>query len=301
MPLNRPLYFDSPKAENAYHNAQEYLLGDNVLAAPIVTAGVGPGRVGTQTVWFPDGDWYNVFTGERFTGGQDRLVAADINEFPLYARGGVPLPMQPYQPRMATAPLTTLRVRCWPGADGKTGRSELYEDDGVTTAYRRGQSAVTPLSYVRRGGQVTVTVGATVGHYRGQPAQRSLVMELPDTAKAIGATLDGRPVADVYDAATFTNRVTVPARPIGKAATLVVQASPAAGMPCISGQPTAAHWGRNRLRTTAFQRRPSRKPCLLTWALAWCIKTKARICITARYMICFMRRSACLMVIRCKS
>jgi hypothetical protein len=227
VPLDRPLYFDNPREEKAYHNAQEYLLGDNILAAPIVAAGVGPGKVGTQTVWFPAGTWYNYFTGERYSGGNDVLVAADINEFPLYVRGGVPVPMQPYQPRMATAPLTTLRVRCYPGADGLTGRSTLYEDDGVTTAYERGLSTTTPLFYTRRGGTVTVTLGATRGHYAGQPAQRSLIIELPDTAKATRATLNGKVLPVAYDAAAFTNRIILPARPIGLAATVVVSAWPA--------------------------------------------------------------------------
>ena len=115
VPLDRPLYLDHPSDERAYHNAQEYFIGDNLLAAPIVTPGIGPGRVGTQTVWFPPGaSWYNSFTGEKYAGGTNALVAADINEFPLYVKGGVPIPMQPYTPRMATAPLTTLRVRCYP-------------------------------------------------------------------------------------------------------------------------------------------------------------------------------------------
>ncbi len=226
VPLDRPLYFDHPREEKAYHNAQEYLLGDDFLAAPVVTPGVGPDRVGRQAVWFPPGLWYDYFTGERFAGNTDALVSADIDEFPLYARGGVPIPMQPYTPRMTTTPLSTLRVRCWPGADGATGRATLYEDDGVTTGYERGQSATTALSYTRRGSAVTVTVGAVVGHYAGQPARRALVIELPDTVQAARAMLNGKPVAVAYDKETWTNTVTVPARPRGQAAVLVVRAAP---------------------------------------------------------------------------
>ena len=226
VPLDRPLYFDYPREEKAYHNAQEYLFGDDLLAAPIVTAGVGPGKVGSQTVWFPGGTWYNYFTGEEYKGNSESLVAADINEFPLYVRGGVPVPMQPYQARMGTAPLTTLRVRCYPGADGQTGKFTLYEDDGVTTAYERGQSAATPLSYMRRGGTVTVTVGVTKGHYAGQPARRALVVELPDMTQATKATLNGKPVRVAYNKGTWTNTVTASARSFDQAAVLVVWASP---------------------------------------------------------------------------
>ena len=227
VPLDRPLYLDYPTLEPAYHNPQEYLLGDNVLASPIAMPGVGPGRVGRQTVWFPPGVWYDHFTGEKHAGGTAALVSADINEFPLYVRGGVPVPMQPYAPRMATAPLTTLRVCCYPGAEGQTGRATLYEDDGVTMAYEKGQSATTPLSYSRKGNTVTVTVGATVGRYAGQPARRSVAVELPDTAAALKATVDGKPVAAAYDPLNFVSRITVPARPINRPTVVVVQAVPA--------------------------------------------------------------------------
>ena len=227
VPLDRPLYFDYPRDENAYHNGQEFLLGDHLLAAPIVSKGVGPGRVGTQTVWFPPrADWYNVFTGEKFSGGTNALVAADINEFPLYAKGGIPIPMQPYTPRMATTPLTTLRVRCYPGPDGVTGRSTLYEDDGVTTAYRRGQFAETPLAYTRRGSVITVTVGAVRGRYAGQPSRRSLVIELPGTGWGTTTALDGKPTVMAYDAATCTSRITVPARPVGQATIITLKEEP---------------------------------------------------------------------------
>lgn len=223
VPLDRPLYIECPREERAYHNAQEYFFGDALLAAPIAMPGVGPGRVGRQTVWFPPGTWYNSFTGEQFRGGDEALVSADINEFPLYVRGGVPVPMQPYQARMATAPLATLRVRCYPGEDGRTGRFTLYEDDGQTTAYRTGASATTPLAYARRGNAVTVTVRPTVGHFAGQVARRSVIIELPDTGQATRATLNGRPVAVAYDAATMVNRVALPARPITQATTVVLQ------------------------------------------------------------------------------
>ena len=228
VPLNRPLYLDHPSDERAYHNAQEYFIGDNLLAAPIVTPGVGPGRVGTQTVWFPPGvSWYNSFTGEKYAGGTNALVAADINEFPLYVKGGVPIPMQPYTPRMATAPLTTLRVRCFPGLDGVIGRSTLYEDDGVTTGYERGQFATTPLTYTRRGRQITVTVGAVQGHFRGQLGQRSLSIELPNTTRGTKAAVNGHAAACAYDAAALTNRIVVPAHSINQATAITLNAAPA--------------------------------------------------------------------------
>jgi len=225
VPLDRPAYIDLPNVEDAYHNGQEYLLGDNILVAPIASAGAGAGHVSYQTVWLPptaSGYWYNLFSGERAQQQTAIIAAADLNEFPIYARGGVPIPMQPYTPRMGTTQVHTLMLRAYPGADGQVGKSSLYEDDGISTAYLHGQSATTPLTYIRHGNIADLSVAATVGHYAGQPATRSYLFELPDVAKPLGLTLNGQKTAFNYDATSATVIVAVPARPTTTPLTLQV-------------------------------------------------------------------------------
>ena len=182
-PLNRPMYLLYPERDRAYKNPQQFYFGDSLLAAPVVAPGEGIGKVGTQVVWFPEGVWYNWFTGERFQGETEILAAADIDEFPLYARGGEPVPMQPYTERMTTTPLTELIVRAYPGEDGRTGAFTLYEDDGVTLAYQNGAYATTELTYTRNGGSVTMAAGPAKGEFEGQVAERKYVFELPCTQK----------------------------------------------------------------------------------------------------------------------
>jgi alpha-glucosidase (family GH31 glycosyl hydrolase) len=268
VPLDRPLYIDYPDTDAAYHNAQEYLFGDALLAAPVVTPGIGPGRVGHQTVWFPpSADWYNYFTGERYVGGADALVSADINEFPLFVRGGIPIPMQDYAPRMATTPLSTLRLRCYPGADGQEGTFTLYEDDGETTGYQHGASATTPLSYVRHGNTITVTVGAAQGHYAGQVTQRGIVLELPDTMRATMATVNGKPTTVTYEGGVkLTNTITVPAQSVTRTTTITVLAAPAG----TDGPDAAAFWRRLEgiLGNFSYTGRSDQKNVLAA-ALAW--------------------------------
>ncbi|BCM88636.1 oligosaccharide 4-alpha-D-glucosyltransferase [Abditibacteriota bacterium] len=228
VPLVRAMYFEYPEEEAAYHNGQEYLYGDNFLVAPIASPGVGPNRVAHQAVWFPPGnDWFNTFSGEKFAGGTQALVAADINEMPIFARGGALIPMQPYNARMTTAPLTTLRVRAFPGADGGTGRSSLYEDDGSSNAYKSGASAQTPLRYMRRGNRIEITVGATTGKFNGQLVQRAVQIELPATNRATSATLEGKSLPISYDETTATNTIKVPTRPTTKGFTVAIEVADA--------------------------------------------------------------------------
>lgn len=223
VPFLRPLYVDFPALEPAYHNGQEYLFGDNLLVSPIAEPGVGPNRVATQAVWFPPGDWYDFFTGERFTGPAEGIAADPIDAFPLYVRGGVPLPMQAYTPRPGTAPLANLVVRCYPGREGKTGSSVVYEDDGDTTGYERGERATTQLSYTRRGNEITVAVAPTQGSFKGQPSTRRYVVELPCTAKLTSCSLAN--AKTTYDEKTLTNRIELPESSIRTGWTLVVDAA----------------------------------------------------------------------------
>lgn len=220
--LNRPLYLDYPEHEPAYHNGQEFLFGDHLLAAPVTMPGTGPDKVGRQTVWFPPGDtWYDFFTGEKFEGGQTRIVSADINEFPLYARGGAPIVMQPYHERPGTAALETLRVRCYPGAGGEY---TLHEDDGRSDAYQDGKSASTKLRQTRNGDHVSIEISPTEGIYQGQPERRAYVIELPNTTRLTEVTMNGQPAAVEHGDALGMNRILIPATDIRTPITILATA-----------------------------------------------------------------------------
>lgn len=222
--LTRPMYFQWPSEEKAYASAQQYMLGDAVLVAPIVSPGTGPGKVGRQAVWFPQGEWYNYFTGERIvsdSSGTERLIAADINEFPVYVKGGVPIPMQPYTPRMGTAPLKTLVLRCYPGPSGSF---TLYEDDGKTVAYRNGQSATTKLTSSRSGNVTTLTVEPTAGTYAGQITERELILHLPGLGASTSVKVNGNAAKASYDSKTRQITVNAGTHPITQRVVVEVEA-----------------------------------------------------------------------------
>lgn len=223
MPLVRSTYIAHPEDDAAYRNPQQYLFGDHFLVAPVVTPGQGDGLVGRQSVYFPDGPWYNWFTGERFEGPQERLVCADLHEMPLYVRGGVPVPMRPFTQRMATAPLDTLIVRCFPGPDGGVGTFTLYEDDGLTRDYQQGRCVQTGLAYERRGDQVTVRVAPARGEFDGMVSRRPCRIELACTLEPTSCRLDGEDVECIYDQERRTTLIEIPERPVTQGAEVTLQ------------------------------------------------------------------------------
>jgi len=194
LPLVRPLYLEFPKAEQAYRHRYEYEFGPDVLVAPIVTRGMGRAWLGATEMWFPRGTWWNLLTGERVAKSGNHTVLATASEIPVFARGGVPLPMQKVTPRMAAKPPNPLVVRTYPGRDGQF---TMYEDDGKSPAYLHGAYALTSLRYENRGAEgVRVTVGPTKGSYAGQPTARRIVVELPITTHPASVTVDGRQVPE---------------------------------------------------------------------------------------------------------
>jgi hypothetical protein len=174
LPLNRPLYLQWPEEEDAYRAPQGYLFGPYLLVYPVASHGFGPERVASQAVWFPPGEWVNTFTNERYTGPQWRLVSADINEWPMYARLGAPIPAQPYSERPTTESLDHLIVHIWPGEGSYTMPFDLYEDDGKSQDYEAGQHAITKIKSTHHDGIYTVTLSPTEGTYDGQPKERSV-------------------------------------------------------------------------------------------------------------------------------
>ncbi|GEM_PF-704324 len=196
VPLSRPMYFDYPKEPSAYKFPDEYTLGPNILVSPIVARGRGPGEIGNEDIWFPKGVWYNLFTGEAYTGGQIAPVWAQLDQFPIFAQGGVPIPMQHVKTRMAASAPNPLVVTVYPGPDG---HSIFYEDDGLTKDYLQGHYAITPLAY-RNGKRNTVTVdiGAVHGSYAGETPLRNLVIHLPQTSRPVAVTVNGKALPYIH-------------------------------------------------------------------------------------------------------
>ena len=221
MPLLRPLYLEYPGEENAYQYRYQYLLGDNLFVSPVIAKGNGAACVAEKSVWFPpNAKWYNLFSGEKFEGGQEVTVKAAINEIPIFARAGTPIPMQPYTPRMTTTAIETLIVRCYPG---ESGESVLYEDDGQTDGYLKGDCSWTKLYFRQDGTKFMVRIEPSQGRFNGQPCSRNYQIELPCTIKATKATLDGVPVAVEYDEHSWMNIVNIPARGIDNAVEVMVE------------------------------------------------------------------------------
>ena len=69
-------------------------------------------------------------------------IPAPLDRLPLLVRGGAILPLGPVVQHTGERPLDEVTLQIYPEG---TSRFELYEDDGRSNAYRRGQYALTPI------------------------------------------------------------------------------------------------------------------------------------------------------------
>lgn len=218
IPLNRCLFIDYGNQKESFRNPQEFLFGDLILAAPITTPGKGADMEASQKVWFPEGEvWYDYFTHEACNGGQTRNVTKPIDEFPMYVKGGWLLPMQPYIRRPTTAPLSCLVLRAYPAGRDVTNTFSLYEDDGISLDYERGQNATTALVYNQQDSHVTITVQPAKGSYQGQLSRRSYQLQLPACGRLQKAKVNGRTVKPVFDESLQCYTIAVPERSVREA------------------------------------------------------------------------------------
>jgi alpha-D-xyloside xylohydrolase len=89
LPIIRPLVLMDQADTNTYGIQHTYLLGDDLLAAVIVT-----NLATTRTVYLPAGNWYDFFTQQKFAGGRHVTWSnADQTRTPLFVREGAIIPM----------------------------------------------------------------------------------------------------------------------------------------------------------------------------------------------------------------
>jgi alpha-glucosidase (family GH31 glycosyl hydrolase) len=87
-PLMRPVALMSPSDRRAARDEFTYLLGDDLLVAPVVELGARH-----RSVFLPEGEWVDWWEGLRHRGPAIVTVAAPLDRIPLFVRAGAIIPL----------------------------------------------------------------------------------------------------------------------------------------------------------------------------------------------------------------
>ena len=153
-----------------------------MLVAPVVEKGATE-----RKLYLPRGDWYDFWTEEKLAGGREISKAVDLATMPLYVRAGAILPLGPvkqYTGEKVDAPLTLI---VYPGADGTF---TLYEDDGATFNYQRGEFTKIQINW--NNARRTLALRLANGAKRLPPQPRKLEVRIAGETTKRQAVFAGR-------------------------------------------------------------------------------------------------------------
>lgn len=186
MPAWRPLPLVAPGEERAWTTWDEWMVGDDLLVAPVLTEGAR-----RRSVWLPPGEWVDFWSGERRDGDVDVEVDAPLGRLPLFVRAGAVLARYPGDvtsltdapgdPRAVT-PRGRLDVTVYPG-----------EGEGPRTLRLAG------------GGSFEAAADGTSLSWSGEVGT-SLLVRLPAPAAPSTITAAGSPLAGETCAAVAATR-----------------------------------------------------------------------------------------------
>lgn len=121
MPVFRAMIMDYPDAPETWWSDDQYMMGDDVLVAPVVAGQAA------RSVYLPSGEWFNFWTNQRLEGGQRLKLDVPLEQIPLFVRAGTVLPMA--QPSLHTGDSASLHLSVYVYGDGARPCT-LYLDDG---------------------------------------------------------------------------------------------------------------------------------------------------------------------------
>lgn len=140
----------------------QFMFGPALLINPVSELGAT-----VRDLYLPAGTWYDFWTGESQVGGRTFTADAPMERIPILVRAGSILPMGPRMQYTGEKRSDPIELRIYPGADGSFA---LYEDDGSTYDYQRGQSSVIHLRW--NDASRTLKIESRRGSFRGMLATR---------------------------------------------------------------------------------------------------------------------------------
>ena len=132
----------------------QYMAGENVLVAPMFTGQT------SRKVILPKGKWYDFYTGKLAGDGEVITVTPGLDKIPVYVKDGGIIPMMPV---MLHAPKAGQKVDIEVRYYGdKPGSYKLYDDDGETFDYEKGEYSFRDIKVEKINGKIVGSISDAV-------------------------------------------------------------------------------------------------------------------------------------------
>jgi len=147
IPPFRALVMDYPDDKNTFNISDEYLIGEGILAAPLT------GEDTERKVYLPAGVWYDFNTNKKYEGRANYTIKNATTEIPIFIKQGTILPLA--EPVEYINPDTKFDITCH--VYGDAGKATLFEDDGITYNFEKGEYNLIELTAAAKKGYIKRT------------------------------------------------------------------------------------------------------------------------------------------------
>ncbi|MCM3440292.1 glycoside hydrolase family 31 protein [Metabacillus halosaccharovorans] len=183
--MMRTLAFDFIHDQKTYDIKDQYMFGPAFLVNPVTDPMYyesGSIKIENATmkrhIYLPSGtDWYDFWTDQRMSGGQQIEASAELETMPLYVRAGSIVPMGPniqYSSEELTEPL---ELKVYKGQDGSF---VLYEDEGDNYSYEQGEFSTIPIRWEEDENRLVIE--KRCGSFQGMKSSRELLFTLVNSS-----------------------------------------------------------------------------------------------------------------------
>jgi alpha-D-xyloside xylohydrolase len=145
VPPIRALVLDYPEDESTYAVDDQFMFGNLLMVAPIFTGQE------SRSVYLPEGDWYDFWTDEKYSGSQTIEIGKPLDQIPVFVKGDSILPLAEPVEFVEDGTVFDLTMRVYSDSPNPF---TLYEDDGVTLDYRNGSQNCVVLSWRNESGVI---------------------------------------------------------------------------------------------------------------------------------------------------
>ncbi len=182
-PVMRAMSMEYPEDPAWDTCLSQYMLGEFLLVSAF-----------SKQLTLPPGEWTDFWSGERTTGpGRLPIKITASRGGALMVKSGAIIPTWPDCDHLEKGWSADVLLLVYPSDESSF---TLYEDDGQSLGYRKGQFARTTLNCKTEGTTVTLTIGPRDGKYAGMPATRDFTATVHLQHRPKAVKLDGETLAD---------------------------------------------------------------------------------------------------------
>jgi alpha-D-xyloside xylohydrolase len=172
--MMRALMMDFPGDKQALDINDQYMFGKSILVCPVTVPMYSKdtnedfGPLKTKELYLPKGaDWFDFWTGIKFSGGQTIKKETPIDIIPLYVKAGSILPVGPKVQFATEKKWDNLEIRVYEGANGKF---TLYEDENDNYNYEKG--VFSTITFFWDDAKKVLTINDRIGTFPGMLSER---------------------------------------------------------------------------------------------------------------------------------